>query len=219
MEDDRTAPEAGGKAGTHDRADRFLLEEYRRLASLFQSNEETGERRVSFFVTLTAAVMAAVVTLLTRSSGPASLGLALAGLVILLLLGAMTLVRVVHRNRTTDRYKRGLNMIARHFAPEGSAVLASLLHNPYKAPEARGAGRFFGKGGLMETMVLMNSLVAGAALCVAVVLLAGPGGTAFGVVVALAGLAGAWLVQKAVVRRCYAKWNEEDRAERPKRPS
>jgi len=106
-------------------------------------------------------------------------------------------------------------MIARYFVAGDGPARQWLLHDHYGRQRPRRAGRLFGKGGLMETMVLMNSLVAAAVLCVSTLLVI-PGGIAPGVVMALAGMVAAWLVQKAVIRRCYARWHNEDQREKPK---
>jgi uncharacterized protein YjbK len=146
----------------------LLLKEYDRLSALFRGNEEMGERRVTFFITLTGAVLAALISLFAKG-GARDLRMpgyvATASLLVLLLFGIFTLRRIVTRNRATDDLKAKLDRIRKYFVEKNDKSRVDYLpFNPYAAPPPREAGLFYGSGGLMETVMLMNSIVAGAAL-------------------------------------------------------
>jgi len=206
----------GGNGKNERRKDmrELLLKEYDRCAALFQSNEQMGEGRVTFFITLTGAVLAALISLYTSGStgGIEMLGaVAVASLLVLLMFGIFTLRCIVRRNQTTDEYKVKLDRIRRYFVQENDKdVIGFLPVNPYAPPKPRVIGLFYGKGGLMETVMLMNSIVAGAGLAFLV-------GAAFGDPtgcgpsypagwVILAGGLGAvtsWFLQVAAMRRAF----------------
>ncbi|MEW5719784.1 MAG: hypothetical protein AB1817_14230, partial [Chloroflexota bacterium] len=58
-------PEAQAR---RDKTEEFMLAEYRYFADGFWRNEEAGERRVNFFITLVTAVISALVALATRAN-------------------------------------------------------------------------------------------------------------------------------------------------------
>ena len=92
--------------------DELVLHEYDHLGESMLANEESGEKRVTFFITLCGAVGAGIGFVIGRPD----LGLPerfLAGLtlIVLLVLGYATFVRVVVRNAASDRYKNQLARI------------------------------------------------------------------------------------------------------------
>jgi len=119
----------GDKEGNVEQhnSEEFLLAEYRRFADSFWRNEEVGEKRVNFFITLVTAVITAMVALATTTKQGILATLVelfidkqgtldqyqIAVLVLLALLsfGVVTLLRIIHRNRVTDEYKRGMDTI------------------------------------------------------------------------------------------------------------
>ena len=59
----------GDKAKSKDKREiskEYLLAEYKHFSDSFWRNEEIGEKRVNFFITLVTAVMAAFVALITK---------------------------------------------------------------------------------------------------------------------------------------------------------
>jgi hypothetical protein len=92
----------------------FLLEEYRHLSESFWRNEEVGEKRVNFFITLVTAVIAALVTLATKGKTDVY-PIAVFALFALLVVGIVTLNRMIRRNRVTDEYKLAMDMIRSRF--------------------------------------------------------------------------------------------------------
>lgn len=135
----------------------FLLVEYRNLADSFWRNEEAGERRVNFFITLVTAVISALVAWATRGSGVRTdfdYAIVLFALLALLALGIVTFLRMLRRNQVTDSYKRAMDMI-RAFFKEGDERLRD--YEPFKR-----TGRKIGRGGLAEMVAVLNSVIGGA---------------------------------------------------------
>jgi len=150
----------------------FLLEEYRHLTESFLRNEELGERRVSFFITLTTAVIGASVAFQEVLGGTVDPSLFLLGLLAILLFGIATLVRMIHRNLKTHEYLRALGRIRRFFADRDPGIIAHLPYLPYDdRPQRKKEWSIrsicsFGTGGLVEMVELMNSLIIAALLVV-----------------------------------------------------
>jgi len=133
----------------------LLLEEYKYFTGSFWKNEEIGEKRVEFFITLTTAVIAAVVTLIT-SDRATSYGIdirqiGLAALAGILLIGLITFLRMLKRNRVTDEYKDKIDYIREQLR------IRSINLPEYKIP-FRSDNRLI-KGGLAETIGMMNSII------------------------------------------------------------
>jgi hypothetical protein len=201
-----------GKEGSHMDGQQglsvdFLLAEYQSHRDAFWHNEELGERRVDFFITLTTAVTAA---LAIREKGILASGskvdpIFFYGLGAVLLFGFVTLVRIVRRNLVGHEHLRAIGRIRRYFADRDPQILRHLYYKPYDDRPQRGKGwnELFsmGTGGLVETVSLVNSLIV-AALCALSVLFY-PGW-----IVGLSGLIGfvaVWIVQFAYVKVRYDK--------------
>jgi 8-oxo-dGTP pyrophosphatase MutT (NUDIX family) len=157
---------------THDsRAERdpfaqLMLAEFEHAGESLLRNEESGEKRVTFFLTFAGAVGAAV-GFLVGKDGPLqdhSRLLVSLMLVILLLLGYGTFLRVVVRNAASDRYKRRLSRVRQYFL---EAVDDPHRHfmafAPFEHSWRRSTSwRSLGSGGWMETMAAVNALLAAA---------------------------------------------------------
>jgi hypothetical protein len=150
MSGDRRRPPSEGSRD-------FLLAEYRYLADSFWRNEEGGEKRVNFFITLVTAVIAALVALATRqgslTDGQLS-GVAAAACLGLLAVGILTFKRLIHRNMVTDEYKRAMDLIRGIFPLED--------YDPF--PKSTSRRRSFGRGGLTDLVAAANSIIAAAVL-------------------------------------------------------
>jgi len=138
--------------------DDFLLAEYKNLADSFWRNEETGERRVNFFITLVTAVIAALVALATKQNDalpPADVRLiAVYALLALLAFGLTTLLRLMKRNWATDEYKRAMAQIRDQFK---SADERLANYQPFGKKR-----RTLFAGGLVEIVAVINSLIVAA---------------------------------------------------------
>lgn len=139
----------------------FLLAEYRYLGDCFWRNEEIGERRVNFFITLVTAAIAALVALATSKEGNLRKDdvyfITVFALLALLSFGIVTLLRMIHRNTVTDGYKRAMEMIRSHFRNLDERL------QDYQ-PFEKGKPRKLGTGGLVDMVALVNSVIL-AALC------------------------------------------------------
>lgn len=151
-----------------DKVFQALLEaEYAHAAESLLRNEEDGERRVTFLITISGGVAAALGLVLgkdtvLRADEPQPL--ILFALLILVGLGYLTFMRVITRNAASDRYKRALNRIRRFFvSSDGDPRVRFLPFDPYRVPRrsplARGS---IGTGGWLPTVIFVNALVLGA---------------------------------------------------------
>lgn len=185
----------------------FLLAEYQSQREAFWHNEELGERRVNFFITLTTAVIAA---LAIREKGILASGgkvdtIFFYGLGAVLLFGVVTLVRIIRRNLVSHEYLRAVARIRRYFTDRDQQILRHLYYKPYddRPQRKKEWNEIFslGTGGLVETVALVNSLIV-AALCALFVL------SYSGWIIGLFGLVGfiaAWIVQFVYVKYRYDK--------------
>lgn len=121
-------------------------------------NDETGERRFNFFLTLTTSVIAGLAALYAAKDGgavdkamlPYVARAALAGLFIF---GGMTYLRLLQKNRVTDEYHKTLGYIRDELAkldPE-----AKTYKVPRRIPAPR-AMRWL-KGGLAQMAGVMTA--------------------------------------------------------------
>jgi hypothetical protein len=202
-----------------DSLERLFLAEYQHMAESFLDNEELGERRVNFFITLTAAVPTALIAILRNEislkNGTVS-PIFFIGLVALLLFGVSTLVRVIRRNLQTDKYLQALAAIRKYFVAEDNVeALKYLRFNPYGEEPRHERHKIFslGTGGLVEMAALINCLIIVALYELLVISLFSPGiylihkafqfliFAGFGVFF----LISAWAVQMLYVMRRYEK--------------
>jgi putative (di)nucleoside polyphosphate hydrolase len=133
----------------------FLLEEYKSFNESFWKNEEVGERRVDFFLTISSAILTAVVLLTTSEHAGLTRDevklIATSALTGTLLFGVLFFIRMLHRNRVTDEYKEILKYIRFKLCAADPSLHTYQL--PFKKHK-----RFL-KGGLTDTMALMNSIL------------------------------------------------------------
>ena len=146
-----------------DQLGKFLLAEHKYLGDSFWKNEEVGERRLNFFITLVTAVIAGLVALTTgRDEGLLAntdvYMITVYVLFALLIFGIITLQRMIRRNLVTDQYKRAQDQIRNIFRRAYNKEL-----DDYK-PFETGKPRKLGRGGLVEAVAIINSLIV-AAFC------------------------------------------------------
>jgi putative (di)nucleoside polyphosphate hydrolase len=133
----------------------LLLAEYQQYSEAFWRNEEAGERRVTFFITLTTAIIAAIVALRTSTLQIPALEMrhitltALSGTAIF---GLATFLRMLQRDRVTDEYKAILRYLREQLRRRATNL------DEYDLPY--GSRRhWLLRGGLAVTVALMNSFV------------------------------------------------------------
>ena len=138
--------------------EKLLLAEYKVFTESFWKNEEIGEKRVEFFITLTTAIVAGIVALFTSSSKNLSeasvLKIATGALSATFLFGLITFFRILRRNRVTEEYKGILNYLREQLKNKSKDLPEYEL--PFRSDK-----RLL-KGGLAETVALMNSILVGA---------------------------------------------------------
>lgn len=146
---------------TSSGADAFLLEEYKHLSALLRQNEDAGDKRITFLLSLTTAVGSGLAVLASKETGLAIenlLKVANVALAVLLALGVVTLRRVHKRNMTTDSYKKSMDDIRSMFTASDSRLLG---YNPFPTKasnELSWKDHRILKGGLLTITCLLNSL-------------------------------------------------------------
>lgn len=152
----------------------FLLADYKYLCDSFWKNEETGEKRVQFFITLVTAVLAALATLFPKAIEKNCmhdvLGIILFTLVALIIFGVITLLRIVKRNEVTDGYKKDLDEIRQRFKDFFDKSGALSGYEPFRG-STKDKYPIRKIGGLAHTVAAINSVIL-AAVAVLVFLMA-----------------------------------------------
>ena len=149
-------------------AKELLLADYQYLCESFWRNEEIGETRVKFFITLVTAVLAALVTLVKSKgdsvNGDVMILISLFALFALLTIGIVTLFRIIKRNEVTDGYKKDMDEIRKRFKNRFNEHKVLSGYSPFRGPardkkseEEKIPPRKF--GGLAHTVAAINSLI------------------------------------------------------------
>jgi hypothetical protein len=200
----------------------ILLADFRYVSECFWRNEELGDRRVNFFITLTTAVIGASVVLVREDISKLSdrvVAVFFLALAALLLFGILTLVRMIRRNLETDKYKLRQDRLRLYFAVRDPNIREHLAFDPYKPIPGRKKEwewmrlhevLSFGRGGLVETVALVNCMIA-AMFSALLILRILDVGIAVNVPVSVAVGLVAWVIQKAYVNWRYGC--EESRSE------
>jgi putative (di)nucleoside polyphosphate hydrolase len=134
----------------------LLIADLEHFGESLWKNEEIGEKRLSFFITVTTAVGGGLAALHARPGEAAQelfQATARAGLGALLILGLLGFLRMLHRNRVTDQYKDTLGSIRRVYA-DHCAGLAE-----YAVPTSARLGRRWLRGGYAETFAVMSGML------------------------------------------------------------
>jgi putative (di)nucleoside polyphosphate hydrolase len=132
----------------------LLLAEYQQYSDAYWKNEEAGERRLTFFITLTTAIIGALVALRAKDvqlEGIDLPRLTAAALLGVLIFGVATFLRILQRDRVTDEYKGILVYLRdkmRKEADLGDYVLPFLPRRHWLL-----------RGGLAVTTALLNSFL------------------------------------------------------------
>jgi 8-oxo-dGTP pyrophosphatase MutT (NUDIX family) len=140
-----------------DTAKELLVEDYRYRAKALMESERLGETRINIFVGFSSALLA-LLAFAAKERGtrgePLKLLLALV-LFALLVLGIMTLFRLIARDSHTDLCKRDLDEIRQQF--KDYALESGLLFGYYPVGVSGLGRRAF--GGLTHFMIVVNSLL------------------------------------------------------------
>ncbi len=134
----------------------LMLSDLAHFGKSFWRNEEVGEKRVNFLLSLVTAIVAGLVALATSdfaSKAPQEARyLASGALAGVLVVGLVTYLRVLRRNEVTDEYVDVIKYIRKRFHE------ASMFDEEYKLPldaKERSAWR----GGLSTMVAAINSLI------------------------------------------------------------
>jgi hypothetical protein len=140
-------PDQGGRE--------FLLEDFRHFSESSWRNEEVGEKRFSFFVSLVTAVAGGLVALRTAAhiSDREVMGITRAAVTALLVVGILSYLRMLHRNRITDEYHRTPKYIRERLV----GTVPGLRY--YKVPRTMDAWRDNLRAGYAETVGVLNGLL------------------------------------------------------------
>lgn len=169
----------------------FLVREHEYFSESFWRNEEVGEKRVNFFVTLLTAVLGGLTALATSEHRPEKNDfklLCVYALLGLLLFGWATLNRMIKRKKVSDEYKNALDAIRELYRQAHASQLGRYrpLNTPPRSTEKT--------GGYIETVIVMNNFIA-ATLCGLIASFLGEAWLTI-----LLGLAGFWLARKVQCR-------------------
>lgn len=142
----------------------LLLADHNHFSESLWRNEEVGEKRFSFFMTLVTAVIAALVALIKSNSLTDKCMTDIVGAVViaLLIFGILTYFRMIQRNHVTDEYKKTLKYIRKR-----CVSLCDPDIGYYKVP--RGNKTWLSKwlkGGYAETVGAINSILLGVLISV-----------------------------------------------------
>lgn len=146
----------------------LLLEDYRYRAEALRHSEQSGETRVNIFMGLMTLVAGGLVTLSDAEYGvsPHALRLIIVyALVVLVVVGILTLIRLLIRNKHTDECKRDLDHIRQVFKDvfDQESLLGVYFPVGKPGPPSEGNG-IRGLGGLAHLMAGFNSLLLATAL-------------------------------------------------------
>jgi hypothetical protein len=144
--------------------DKLLLAEYAHFTESFLKNEEIGEHRIQFFITVTTAIVGGVVVLLFTSdhvelAKPARDQIAMAALLGNLLFGVVTFWRILHRDKVTDEYKEVIGYLRARLRERSPGLVE--YHPPLGLKR-----HWLLSGGLGVTAAAINSVLAACVVAV-----------------------------------------------------
>lgn len=154
-------------SATNDKMVDVLLADLNGFSESFWKNESIGETRVQFFLGLVTAVISALVAFATLKTGQKEefllpgldvMNITIFALTSLLILGVVTLLRMVKRNCVTEEYKQAMDYARRRLAAYGLPDYDPFpkdVHLPVKS------------GGLAHFVALVNCLIVAALVYVA----------------------------------------------------
>jgi 8-oxo-dGTP pyrophosphatase MutT (NUDIX family) len=140
----------------------LLLADHKYLCESFWKNEETGEKRVQFFITLVTAVLAAIATMLTmfgdENTDTFFTAIILFSLFALFSFGVVTLLRILKRNEVSDGYKKDIDDIRQRFKDFYDDIGILSGYEPFKGTSEK-ISPFRRIGGLSYSVAVINGLI------------------------------------------------------------
>lgn len=150
--------------------ERFALAEYAHVADSLLRNEEDGERRATFFLTVTTALAGAVGAVVVRTgpAGPAGAArehaVVVGAALLALIVGSFTYLRLLARNEATDRYKAALRALRQYFVTRATAErYPHAFFGVHAEPVPRRTSLLPVRSGWLEMVAGVNAALAGTA--------------------------------------------------------
>ena len=143
-------------------AKELLLADLKYFGDSFWKNEEIGEKRVTFFISLATVVLGFLGAMPKTDSSPSDI-VNIFALVVLLTIGIVTLFRIIKRNAVTDEIKSKMDSIRDIFKKHFDKGRCLVNYHPFGKTQdnSRQGGRGLRKfGGLAHTVAALNSLIA-----------------------------------------------------------
>lgn len=145
----------------------YMLAVYNSASADFRHNEEFGDRRVNLYITLATAVLGGLILLVTRQVIESLLFLLPAvafGIAVVLSIGWPTFLRILTRNKATDQYIRSMRDVGKFFILSEPSIKPFLNEfDPFKPKDRRSKTLKLyspATGGYLQTVAILNSLVA-----------------------------------------------------------
>lgn len=137
----------------------FLLREHDYFGESFWKNEESGEKRLNFFITLVTAVITIFGVLISIEkktlSSETFFVIASFALISLLLFGILMLFRMIQRNIVTDQFKAAMDLVRSKFHDLDESLLRD--YEPFGSTPIKPRRLF--RGSLVEMVMLLNSVL------------------------------------------------------------
>jgi ADP-ribose pyrophosphatase YjhB (NUDIX family) len=153
----------------------LLLEDYRYRAEAMKNSEQAGETRLNLFIGLSTFILGGLGALSTQEFAPKGDDLKpifLAAFFAMLVVGSLTLLRLLIRNDRTDECKRDLDHIRQTFVTLFDQDELLIDYYPVGFPDNNSGSSLTAKlqlrkfGGLSHMMAAINSfLIAGLVAC------------------------------------------------------
>jgi hypothetical protein len=139
----------------------LLFRDYDYLQECFWKNEQSGETRVNLFIGLLTLVGGALVTLSTTEGleGESLRMVFVLSLGSLLVLGLITLFRILKRNKYTDEIKKGLDEIRKRYKKIYDEDEELKGYDPIIRLGPKKGSKIRKIGGLAHTMAAINGIM------------------------------------------------------------
>jgi hypothetical protein len=189
-------PQTGCPDPFADPSTEAMLAEHERVSALYLYNAETGEKRVSLYLTLVSAGTAVFLGL-AQFGVDRNLVLwsAAAYLAMVALMGTLTFQRLIERRVRSTQYLRAINRIHCYFAERDPELLRY-----YAWPANDDVPSFVGRtgvlSGLRDVVALLNGVATGAILAIAEMALGGSGYLLLDVAIAALAAVAVWFIQQ-----------------------
>lgn len=163
--------------GNREATREIMLKDLEIIEESIRHNEDTGEKRFNFFITVMTAVVAGLVALWTQDYPERVVPLYVSQVtklacLAMLLFGLLSFRRMMHRDGVTDRYKRITHYIRRRyrdtFKDDVRALadyeVVEMLEAPKERRDLEKRARRILQGGYTPSLALMNGMLLTATL-------------------------------------------------------